>query len=225
MSDRIIIADDHPLFRDGLCRLVQRLLPDGNIDEAACAAELDALLATPPAPHLMLLDLLFPGFPGFDGADSVRRLRQRLPLGAIVVISMLEGDAVADAAMAAGANAFINKSVAPAAMSAGIAAVLAGDSVVMPWPELAASSAHSTPAAPPPNLSPAAGASPTLAALTCRQREILRHVAHGLSNKEIARQLDISPYTVRIHVSTILHTLGVPTRAAAAATAVAGGLA
>ncbi|MGO1119111.1 response regulator transcription factor [Rhodovibrionaceae bacterium A322] len=204
MTDRIIIADDHPLFRDGLRRIVQRTL-GGQIMEVGTAAALRQAAGQKPAPSLMLLDLVFPGF---DGAQTVAELRREFPATALIVISMTDDKSIADEVMAAGANGYISKSVTTEQMARSIAAVMQGDLVLTL--ESAADQENTPP--------------PAIAALSPRLVEVLVHLGQGKTNKEIARDLDISPFTVRAHISALFKSLGVSTRAAAAAVAVANDL-
>ncbi len=197
----MIVADDHPVFRDGLARIVQRIMPHAEIDEAG---DMDAVLelarqGVPPT--LLILDLLFPG----QSSEAIGALRQEFKRCSIVIVSMVDNRALIDEAMAAGADGFIGKSVPPDDMAEAILAIRAGDFVVTVGPT----------ALPHDN---------GLDQLTPRQQDVLRLIARGLSNKEIARQLAISPFTVRIHVSSLLRVLNVGSRAAAAAIAAKFGI-
>ncbi|WP_040665476.1 response regulator [Nitratireductor aquibiodomus] len=203
--DRIIIADDHPVFRDGLARLIQRQQPEAEIQQAASVEEVLALAAKEPTPDTFILDLMFTTG---NLEASLPTLRQRFSRASIIVVSMVDDMETAKRVMSAGADGFICKSLPPHEIMAAVAAVCDGDMVL----QLAASGLHIGETDAP------------LRGLTQRQTDVLRLLACGLSNKEIGLRLDISPFTVRIHVSAILKILGVTTRAGAAAKAIALGL-
>ncbi|EKF42162.1 LuxR C-terminal-related transcriptional regulator [Nitratireductor indicus] len=204
-QDRIIIADDHPVFRDGLARLIQRHEPEAVIEQAATVDEALSLAGNGSTPSTFILDLLF-------SAGSLEahlpELRRRFSRASIIVVSMIDDPDVARRIMGAGADGFICKSLPPHEIVAAVAAVRNGDAVL----QLEASGL------------PVSEADESLAGLTLRQVDVLRLLSRGLSNKEIGLELDISPFTVRVHVSAVLKALGVTTRAGAAAKATACGL-
>ncbi|WP_194790774.1 LuxR C-terminal-related transcriptional regulator [Pseudomonas sp. UFMG81] len=198
MSCRIIVADDHPLFREAMVATVRRLLPEAVLEQAGSLQEVQRLAALGDAPDTLILDLRFPGL---TGIDRLAELRQQLRRTTVIIVSMVDEPAIIDQVMATGVDGFIGKSLAPDELGAAILAIRAGEVVVR-----YASSGLLAPA----------GTDSELQQLTQRQQEVLRLIAQGKTNKEIARALEISPFTVRIHVSSLLKALNVTTRTAAA---------
>ncbi|MCX5509924.1 response regulator transcription factor [Pseudomonas sp. BJa3] len=198
MSCRIIVADDHPLFREAMVNTVRRILPEARLEEAGSLADVLRLASMGETPDTLILDLRFPGLTCIGRLAELRRQLQRTTL---IVVSMVDDPEVICEVMAAGVDGFIGKSVSPEAIGAAILAIRDGEVVVDYAPS---------------GLLPQLDAPSELEQLTHRQQDVLRLIAQGKTNKEIARALDISPFTVRIHVSSLLKTLNVPTRTAAA---------
>ena len=202
---RVLVVDDHPVVRQGL-RTFLDLQPDITVvgeasDGASCVAAAAEL-----HPDVILLDLRMPGSDGVEALHGLRELG--LPARALVITSFTEPAAVLPA-VRAGAAGYVYKDVDPPALAAAIRAVHAGH--VLLHPDVAAVLATGTRSA-------------DAAHLTARERDVLVEVAHGRSNREIARELGLAEKTVKTHMSAILTKLGVQDRTQAALFAVRSGL-
>lgn len=201
-----IVADDHPIFREGLVRIARQSLPTHDVIALSDYGQVQLLIQTQgDVVDFFLLDLIFPGF---DGAESVRELRKEQPLAPIVIVSMVNDRELIDEIIAAGANGFISKAASPKRLSEAMDKILEGEVVIVHDDEVFDSVQHHA----------------TDSTLSARQLEILRFMKSGLTNKEIAKTLDLSPFTVRAHVSALLRHFKTNTRTAAVATATEHGV-
>lgn len=195
-----IVADDHPIFRDGIALLMSELFPPLTL---VLESSFDGVLAQSgqvEGVEMLVLDLKFPGM----DLSRIGELRRAFPGASVLIVSMCDDQGSVRRILRSGVDGFISKAADPQAMREGLAAVRAGEFV---------------------NIGGGLGMGPVSSllaqypALTQRQIDVLTLLAEGKSNKDIARDLDISPFTVRLHVSATLRTLGVETRSAAAAIA------
>ena len=209
---RVLIADDHTLFRDGL-RALLRSLPDVEVvDEAADGnTAIDRTLVV--QPDVVLMDLQMPGM---NGIEATRRILHASPHVGILVLTMFEDDDSVFAAMRAGARGYILKGADQEEMVRAIRAIARGEALFGPAiaQRLMAFFASPGPLAPP-RIFPE---------LTDREREILELIARGRSNTEIANRLVLSPKTVRNHISNIFSKLQVVDRSQAIVRAREAGL-
>ena len=202
-SISILIADDHPLFRDGLRVMLEA---DGNfavLGEARTGEEAVALAASL-QPAVVLMDI---NMPGIRGIEATRRIVQADPAVRVLILSMLEDDDSLFAALRAGARGYLLKGVRQDEALRAIRAVANGQAIFGPniarrLTQYFAVPRHSLGALPFPEL-------------TNREREILDLIAQGRSNDQIANELVVSLKTVRNHVSTIFNKLQVSDRAQA----------
>ncbi|GAA0374768.1 DNA-binding response regulator [Acrocarpospora corrugata] len=206
---RVLIADDHPIVRQGLRTFLEVQGDIEVVGEAGDGSEAVALAASLD-PDVLLLDLKMPSL---DGLGALEELAAKdLKVRAIILTSVTERGDVAPA-MRAGAAGFLYKDVDPVALVRAIRAVHGGQ--VLLAAEAADAMLDSPQATPP--------ATPIL--LTEREREVLTLIAGGRSNREIARELLVAEKTVKTHVSNVLMKLGVQDRTQAALYAVRNGLA
>lgn len=184
---KILIADDHSLFRAALPGVLNPLTGGTAPIEAATVDEAAAHLSTAEI-DLVLLDLFMPGM---NGVAGLHRLTQLAPTVPIMVVTASASAEDATATIAAGAAAYVTKATSPETLLAAIQAVVEeGETPVIGVGS--APEAHTGP----------------LARLTPRQRDVATLVAQGRSNREIAESLSIAEGTVKLHVASILKTLG-----------------
>jgi DNA-binding NarL/FixJ family response regulator len=201
----VLIADDHPVVRQGLQVLLSVQDDMVVVGEAADGAQAVALCAEL-APDVLLLDLKLPVL---DGVGVLRELRDRgCPVRSLVLTSAAD-HALVSLALQAGAAGFLYKDVDPDALIRAVRSVHDGHTLLAP----AAAGLLTSGGRP----GTAVGG---IGALTSREREVLALVAEGRSNREIARQLGVAEKTVKTHVSSILAKLGVADRTQAAVMAV-----
>ncbi len=193
---RLVIADDHPLFRGALREAIAGLLDKAEIAEAGTFDDTVELLS--PDIDLVLLDLTMPGVRGFSG---LMYLRAQYPSVPVVVVSANDDPAAIRRCMEFGASGFIPKTLGVDTMRAAISRVLAGGVWTPPDVDLTAGADAE-----------AAELMARMATLTPQQVRVLMMLSEGLLNKQIAYQLGVSEATVKAHVSAILQKLGVESR-------------
>jgi len=195
---RLLIADDHPLFRGALREAVSGLFSSAEIGEAGTFEEVTERLEHGSDVDLVLLDLNMPGVRGFSGLMYLRAQYPGLP---VVVVSANDDPAVIRRCMEFGASGFIPKTLGVDAMRQAIARVLQGELWTPPDVDLARPSDAET-----------AALIARLSSLTPQQVRVLMMLSGGLLNKQIAYELAVSEATVKAHVSAILQKLGVESR-------------
>ena len=195
---RLVIADDHPLFRGALREAVAGMLERVDIAEAGTFEEAADLLERGGEVDLILLDLKMPGVRGFSG---LMYMRAQYPSVPVVVVSANDDPAAIRRCMEFGASGFIPKTLGIEAMRGAIKRVLDGGVWTPPDVDLSSGSDAES-----------ADLMARMATLTPQQVRVLMMLSEGLLNKQIAYQLSVSEATVKAHVSAILQKLGVESR-------------
>ena len=195
---RLVIADDHPLFRGALREAVVGLLEAVDIAEAGTFDDVVALLDRGGDVDLVLLDLAMPGVRGFSGLMYIRAQYPSVP---VIVVSANDDPAAIRRCMEFGASGFIPKTLSVEAMRAAISRILGGGVWTPSDVDLSAGADSET-----------AALMARMATLTPQQVRVLMMLSEGLLNKQIAYELHVSEATVKAHVSAILQKLGVDSR-------------
>lgn len=208
---RVLLVDDHKLFRSGVRALLARQPDFEVVGEAADG--LDGVhQARQLKPDIVLLDL---DMPGISGREAVRTLTEEVPQTRVLMLTVSEDAGDLLDTLRAGAAGYLLKNIDTEYFVDAIRRAADGESVVSPemTGKLVAGLKH-----------PAASASPVKDVLTAREREILVVLARGASNKEIAREFELAESTVKIHVQNILRKLNLNSRVQAAVYAVEHGM-
>ncbi len=200
---RVLIADDHPVFRFGLRVLLQGEEDMEVVGEATTGREA-VDMALKQQPDVVLMDL---NLPEINGIEATRRIRDRLPRTAVLILTMFDDESSVFAAMRVGARGYLLKGAEGEETLRAVRAVASGEAIFSPTIadriiHFFAQGASRPAAAPFPELTP-------------REREVLALIAQGLTNQAIASRLVISEKTVRNHVSTIFGKLQVANRSEA----------
>jgi DNA-binding NarL/FixJ family response regulator len=201
----IVIADDHPVVREGLAAILATQPDFAVVGEAANGAEL-LRLAAERRPAVALVDL---AMPELDGAAAIARLQDAAPETRALVLTAFDSDERIIGAIEAGARGYLLKGAPRAEIFAAVRQVAAGGSLLQPPVAARLVARVARPAAP---------------ALTARELEVLRLVAQGRANKEIAAAIGVTERTVKFHLSAIMGRLGAANRTEAVALAAQHGL-
>lgn len=197
---KILVADDHPLYREAVITQLRRLYPDAEVDQVGSFDDLTASAAY----DLFLVDFHMPGMM----ESGIASLAARFPKTPIAVISGTANSEDVRASIRAGARGFVSKTATADHLAHTVQLVLAGGTSV-----------------PADMLAPAAEAGPEwLARLSPREREVLAAVARGISNKQIGRELNLAEVTVKLHLRAIFRKTGARTRSEAAVLATKAGI-
>lgn len=209
----VVIADDHPMMRDGLRALINSLPDMEVVGEAAdgAAARRETQLTHP---DIVIMDLRMPGI---NGVDATRAILHSIPTTRVLVLTMFEDDDSVFAAMRAGASGYLVKGAQQDEITRAIRSVAGGQAIFGPSVarrimEFFAGATHTK------------GMSEPFPDLTSREREVLDQIASGRNNSSIADHLNISPKTVSNHISAIFNKLQVADRAEAIVRARQAGL-
>jgi DNA-binding NarL/FixJ family response regulator len=202
---RVLVADDHPLYRDALREVLSQVCPEAELFEAASQAEVLALVISDSAYDLILLDLKLPGA---HGLSCLRETRNRALLTPIVVISAVDDPVIMGDVVMSGATAYLPKSGSRQQLIDAIGVIIRGGTYLPAEAMVALRKSQES------------GSVSKVAShhgdLTPRQVRVLELIADGLSNKAIAREMAISEITTKAHVSAILKKLGLTNRVQAA---------
>jgi DNA-binding NarL/FixJ family response regulator len=203
---RVVVADDQTVVRDGVCLMLG--LADGIEVVGTAADGSEAVqVVVDTAPDVLLVDLKMPGL---DGVEATRRVRALERPPAVVVLTTFDDEAWVLAALRAGALGYLTKDADAAAIADAVRSAAAGRSLLDAGVQARLVAAADGASAPPP-------ASTATEGLTAREVDVLRLIARGAANREIARELVVSEATVKTHVNHLLAKLAVRDRAHAVA--------
>ena len=211
---RIVIADDQELVRAGFRAILETQDDFEIVGEAEDGAQALAL-GRKLEPDVVLMDVRMPTM---DGIEATRRLGLTVPMTRVLILTTFDLDRYVYDAMTAGASGFLLKDVPREELIGGVRIVARGDALLAPavTRRLVERFVRSPP--------PGGGRPAALATLSARELEVLRLVARGLSNAEIAAELIVSPATVKTHVASVLGKVDLRDRVQAVVLAYESGL-
>ena len=183
----LYVIDDHPMVRQMIGMLLRRLRPASKVVELEKFSELQAALIKNGEPELFVLDLLLPGVKGATAISDVKKMYPEVPL---VVLSAMPSGEARDACLEAGADLYIEKSTDTAEISAAIQDILKSDTDEVDADAVVVSDIK----------------------LSKRQKQLILMLDRGLSNRDIAAELNISEHTVKVHLWRLFRRLGVKSR-------------
>lgn len=192
----VLVVDDHPIVRTGLRTALRLHFPTVLIEEAGCATEAKVILAAR-RPDLVLLDV---NLPVTNGLDLARQILERDRKARILMVAAEADPWTVNEALRRGALGFLAKTNSGDALPEAVRRVLAGSVFLCPDAQRALQRAE--------RVGCGAAAPPGPAVLTQREREVLRHLAHGENTKTIASLMEVSPKTIETHRSHIMRKLG-----------------
>jgi len=183
----LYVIDDHPMVRQMIGMLLRRLRPASKVVELEKFSELQAALIKNGEPELFVLDLLLPGVKGATAISDVKKMYPEIPL---VVLSAMPSGEARDACLEAGADLYIEKSTDTAEISAAIQDIMKSDDVDDDADVVVIGDIK----------------------LSKRQKQLILMLDRGLSNRDIAAELNISEHTVKVHLWRLFRRLGVKSR-------------
>jgi DNA-binding NarL/FixJ family response regulator len=182
----LYVIDDHPLVRQAIGMLLRRLRPSSKVVELEKLSELQAAIIKNGEPELFVLDLLLPGVKGASAVSDIKGMYGDVPL---VVLSAMPAGEAEETCIEAGADLYLEKAASPTEITAAIQGLLSADP---------AFDEESGPA--------------TETKLSKRQKQLILMLDRGMSNRDIAAELDISEHTVKVHLWRLFRRLGVKSR-------------
>lgn len=193
---KILIADDHALFRDGLSLHIEKLYPKAVILQSANFSQAVKIVQTTPDLDLLIIDL---DMPDMDWTDGIRTLQEVAPQTGIAIISATEDVRNIKKALEMGISGYIPKSSDTKVITSAIHLILEGGTYLPPSVMEQTSHIADT-------------SSKSAKLLTPRQSEVLSYVAEGMSNKQIAYKMSVSEATVKLHINALLRAIGATNR-------------
>lgn len=193
---KILIADDHALFRDGLSMNLEKLAPNAVVSQAADFVQAQKIAASEPNLNLIIVDL---DMPGMKWEDGLRELRKAAPEARVVILSASDENKNVKKALELGVAGYISKRMDTKVLNSALKLIIDGGTYLPPSIMEAGNAG-------------VLGRRTNGKRLTARQSEVLSYVAEGMSNKQIAYEMGVSEATVKLHINALLRAIGATNR-------------